>query len=121
MLEKVGRQRFDLVVDGAGSVDIILEGAKMLKPGGRVGLYGVLQHAKGTINLVDLPNNVMLQTLNWPYREHATHDEICDMVLRGVLNPKDFYSHVLPIEKAPEGVELIRSRQAYKVIIDMTL
>ena len=42
------------------------------------------------------------------------------LVRRGVLKPKDFYSHVLPIDRAPEGVELIRARQAYKVIIDMT-
>lgn len=121
VLERAGDTRFDIVVDGVGSVDIILEGAKLLKPGGRVGLYGVLKHAKANINLVDLPNNVMLQTLNWPYREHATHDEVVDMVLRGVLCPKDFYSHVLPIEEAPQGVEMIRSRQAYKVIFDMTL
>lgn len=120
ILDKVGDTRFDIVIDGVGSVDIIQEGAKLLKPGGRVGLYGVLKHAKGSINMVDLPNNVLLQTLNWPYREHATHDEIVDMVHRGVLNPKDFYSHVLSLEEAPLGVELIRSRQAYKVIIDMT-
>lgn len=120
IFDKVGDTRFDIVIDGVGSVDIIQEGAKLLKPGGRVGLYGVLKHAKGSINMVDLPNNVLLQTLNWPYREHATHDEIVDMVHRGVLNPKDFYSHVLSLEEAPKGVELIRSRQAYKVIIDMT-
>lgn len=123
VLDKVNELgvRFDIVVDGVGSVDIIMEGAKMCKPFGRVGLYGVLKHATANINLVDLPNNVMLQTLNWPYREHAAHDEVVDLVQRGLLNPKDFYSHVLPMEKAAEGVEMIRSRQAYKVIIDMTL
>lgn len=121
VLEKAGDARFDLVVDGVGSVDIILEGAKLCKPFGRVGLYGVLKHAKANINLVDLPNNVVLHNLNWPYREHATHDEVVDMVYRGVLNPKDFYSHVLPIEKAAEGVEMIRTRKAYKVIFDMTM
>ena len=120
IMEKAGDKRFDLVIDGVGSVDIIQQGARLLKPGGRVGLYGVLKHAKGSINLVDLPNNILLHTLNWPYREHAAHDEVVDLVHRGVLNPKDFYSHVLPIDQAPEGVELIRSRQAYKVIIDMT-
>ena len=120
VFEKVGRTRFDVIVDGVGSVDVIMEGARLAKPFGQVGMYGVLKHAKGTINLVDLPNNVLLHTLNWPYREHAAHDEVVDLVHRGVLNPKDFYSHVLPIDQAPEGVELIRSRQAYKVIIDMT-
>ena len=116
--EKAGDTRFDLVIDGVGSTDVILEGAKLLRPFGRVGCYGVLNYAKGAINLVDLPNNVMLQMLNWPYREHATHDEIVALVRRGVLRPADFYSHVLPVDRAPEGVELIRTRQAYKVIID---
>ena len=112
--------RFDLIVDGVGSADVIREGARLTKPFGVVGLYGVLKHAKGEINLVDLPNNIRLHTLNWPYREHAAHDEVVELVHRGVLNPKDFYSHVLPIGEAPRGVDLIRSRQAYKVIIDMT-
>lgn len=122
VLEKTNEMgvRFDIVVDGVGSVDIIREGARMCKPFGRVGLYGVLKYANANINLVDLPNNVMLQTLNWPYREHAAHDEVLDLVRRGLLDPKDFYSHVLPLERVAEGVEMIRNRQAYKVIIDMT-
>ena len=120
VMEKAGDVRFDVVIDGVGSVDIVKQGARLVKPGGRVGLYGVLKHSKADINLVDLPNNVCLQTLNWPYREHATHDAVIELVRRGVLKPRDFYSHVLPIDKAPEGVELIRTRQAYKVIIDMT-
>ncbi len=120
VFEKAGDTRFDIVIDGVGSVDAACEGAKLLKPGGRVGLYGVLKHAKANVNLVDLPNNILFQTLNWPYREHAAHDEVISLVRRGVLNPKDFYSHVLPIEEAPKGVDMIRSREAYKVIIDMT-
>lgn len=119
--DAVAGARFDIVVDGVGSVDAVREGARLLKPGGRVGLYGVLKRAKADINLVDLPNNVLLQTLNWPYREHATHEAVVDMVLRGALDPKDFYSHVMPLDQAPEAVELIRSRQAYKVIFDLSM
>ena len=113
--------RFDIVVDGVGSVDIIMEGARLCKPFGRVGCYGVLKHAYANINLCDMPNNIMLQTLNWPYREHAAHDEVLSLVERGLLDPKEFYSHVLPLGKIAEGVEMIRTRQAYKVIIDMTM
>ena len=113
--------RFDIVVDGVGSVDIIMEGARLCKPFGRVGCYGVLKHAYANINLCDMPNNIMLQTLNWPYREHAAHDEVLSLVERGLLDPKEFYSHVLPLGEIAKGVEMIRTRQAYKVIIDMTM
>ena len=121
VLDAVGDKKFDLVVDGVGATSVALEGAKLLKPFGRVGLYGVLYRPNADINLVDLPNNIMLQTLNWPYREHAAHDEVLALVKKGVLKPTDFYSHVLPLDRAPEGVEMIRTRRAYKVIIDMTL
>ncbi|NLG25708.1 MAG: alcohol dehydrogenase catalytic domain-containing protein, partial [Clostridiales bacterium] len=119
--DAVGGARFDIVIDGVGSVDVVYEGARLLKPGGRVGLYGVLKRAKADVNLIDLPNNALLQTLNWPYREHASHDAVVELVLRGALNPKDFYSHVMPLDQAPAAVELIRSRRAYKVIFDLSM
>ncbi len=115
----LGAQRFDVCVDAAGSPEIVLQGAKFLVPGGRVGVYGVLKKSHSTIDLLDLPNNVAVQVLNWPYHEYRQHAEMLDMIEKGIVDPKWFYSHVLPIDEAQKGVDLIRSREAYKVIFTM--
>ncbi len=57
-----------------GSVDIQQTGSKsFLVPGATwYGIYGVLHKGHSTLDLQDLPNNVRLQMLNWPYHEHVS-------------------------------------------------
>ena len=117
--EAIGDRRFDVVVDAVGSADIIKQGAKFLVPGGLVGVYGVLHKGHSTLDLQDLPNNVRIQMLNWPYHEYRQHEEILELIREGKVDPKEFYSHVLPIDEAEKGVEMIKKREAYKVIFTM--
>ncbi len=117
--EKLGDKHFDLIIDAVGKTDIIKQAAKRLKPGGKVGCYGVLKPGDSTFDLFDLPNHVSLHMLNWPYRQHDMQDEIIDMILTGKINPKDYYSHVLPIDEVVKGIKLIESREAYKVVLKM--
>jgi threonine dehydrogenase-like Zn-dependent dehydrogenase len=116
---KLGGRRFDLVIDAVGSVDIIRMASHMLKPGGKVGSYGVLKKEHSRLSLLDLQNNTSVHMLNFPHREHAVHDEIVRMILEGQLHPKDYYSHVLPMEEAERAVRMVKSREAFKVILKM--
>jgi len=109
-------RRFDLAIDAAGSLDIVRLGASLLKPGGKVGMYGVLKKGLSILDLYELPNNVVLHLLPFPYREHRTHDDIIEMMRSGFVKAKDYYSHVLPAEQAAEGISLIEKREAFKVI-----
>lgn len=117
--EALADRRVDLVIDAVGSIEIVKEGSALLKPGGRVGVYGVLKREHSQLSLMDLKNHTAVHVLNWPYREHDVHDEIVSLVRSGKLRPKDFYSHVLPLGEAPEAVEMIRSRRAFKVVLSM--
>jgi L-iditol 2-dehydrogenase len=110
-------RRFDMVIDAAGSTDIIIRGARFLKPGGKVCVYGVLKQGKSTIDLYNLPNNVSVHILSYPYREHRTHDTIVKMMLDGTLKASDFYDTVLPVERCAEAIELLEKRKAFKVIL----
>ena len=117
--EALAGRKFDLVIDAVGKTEIIKEGAQRLKPGGAVGMYGVLHTGADSFNLLDMPTHSRLHMLNFPYKEHRTHDEILALVAEGKLNPKDYYSHVVPIEDAKRAFELVMSREAYKVILSM--
>jgi threonine dehydrogenase-like Zn-dependent dehydrogenase len=114
--EAVGERRFDLVIDAVGATKIILEGNKLLKPGGRLCVYGVLKPKDSHIDLLTLRNHTSLHMLNFPYREQDCHDEIVQLILDKKINPKDFYSHVIPVEDAAKGVEMIVNREALKVV-----
>jgi len=110
-------RRFDLVIDAVGSTHIILEAARRLKPGGKVGLYGVIGSGDAQLNLLELPNNVGVHKLCYPVGEFTAHGEIVKLATAGRIRLKDFYSHVVPMTEAARAVELIRSREAFKVIL----
>ena len=59
--------------------------------------------------------------LNFPYRRMSYMPELIGMIRSGQLNPKLFYSHVLPPEHIDDCVNMIRGKQALKVIISFDL
>ncbi len=71
------------------------------------------------LSLLNLANHISLHMLNWPYHEHATHDEIIGLILRGKVRPGDYYSHVMPMEEAPRAVQMVKTREAFKVVLAM--
>lgn len=118
--EKLAGRAFDLVIDAVGKTAIIKQGAKLLKSGGKVGVYGVLKSSDANFDLIrGLPNHTAVHMLNWPYREHDCHDIISDMILKGDIRPGDFYSHVMPMEDAARAIEMIEKREAYKIIFTL--
>jgi L-iditol 2-dehydrogenase len=117
--ERLGDRRVDLVIDAVGSTAIIREATKVLKPGGKIGVLGVIKNKDASLSLLDLANHTSLHMLNWPYREHATHGEIVSLILQGKIVPKDYYTHVMPIDEALRAMEMIKTREAFKVVLKM--
>lgn len=111
--------RLDMIVDAVGDLSTVKKLAPLLKHGGLIGLYGVLCKERANLNLFDLPNDVRLHVLNWPYGEHRVHEEVIDLIRRGILVPSDYYSHVIPMEDAQRGFDLVAQRKAFKVILKM--
>jgi L-iditol 2-dehydrogenase len=117
--ERLAGRRVDLVIDAVGSTAVIREASHLLVPGGRVGVLGVIKNKDASLSLLDLANHSSVHMLNWPYREHATHEEIVGLILKGAIRPKDYYSHVMPMNEAPQAVQMIKTRQAFKVVLKM--
>jgi len=78
---------------------------------------GVLRSDDAVLDITRLQNNTMLQMLNLPYGEYDLMDRIIGLVRRGLLNPRAFYSHVLPRDDIETCVGLVRNKQALKVIL----
>lgn len=114
-------EQFDIVVDAVGSSEILIEGSHRLKPFGRVGSMGVLRDNDLRVDVSKLKNNTVLHMLNFPYGEYTVVPEIVRHIQEGRIDPKNFYSHVLPMDRIDDVMELIRSKQALKVILDIDL
>lgn len=56
--------------------------------------------------------------LNFPFGEYDILPETISMVECGQVNPKDYYSHVVPFTDISRALDLITSREAFKVILD---
>lgn len=67
--------------------------------------------------LWDFANNVSLHKHYYPVREKLTMGAVCDLIQRGTIDPKAFYSHVMPVEEFRSAVEMTASREAFKVIL----
>ncbi len=106
---------FDLIIDAVGSGEIVEQCIGLLAAGGRLAIYGVSDHMDAQINLLRIPASA------WIGRptndESRAHEQVLSYWRMGAINLKDFYTHVVPLDRAEEGFQLIRSREAFKVVI----
>lgn len=109
--------KFDRVVDAVGLSDIILEGSQYLRPFGVVCCLGVLRKDDSKVDLSLLKNNTFVHMLNFPYEEYSCFEENVDYIQRGLVDPKNFYSHVLPMDEVEKALELVTTKQTTKVIL----
>lgn len=110
-------KKFDLAIDIVGFTDILYEASRHVKPGGTVASMGVLRSCDLKVDVSRLQNHTSLHLLNFPYGEYALMDETIRLIESGCVNPKDFYSHVMPCECIHEAMDLVRNKLALKVIL----
>jgi len=113
----VGGRRFDAVIDCVGFTEIILQGTKQLKPGGKLCAMGVLKSDDFMFDLSGLSNNTSLHMLNFPYKRFGSLDAVVKSIESGDIRPKDYYSHVFRFEEFEKALELIRTKQAFKAVL----
>ncbi len=110
-------KKFDFSYDAVGSVGIIEASSHFLKPGGKVCGLGVISAGKDLLNLHNMANNTSYHVHMQPYNRFSYMPKTVDMVLSGKLNPKDFYSHVMPMEDIHKAMELVKAKKCLKVIL----
>lgn len=115
--EALAGQLFDRVVDAVGLSSVVVEGSGRLRPFGVVCALGVLRKDDSAVDLSLLKNNTSVHMLNFPYQEYAALEENIGYIQRGIVDPKNYYSHVLPMEQVEEAIRLVREKKTIKVIL----
>ncbi len=113
----------DRVIDAVGDDALIEQGLAMLASGGRLGIYGITPtRAPGDMerHAVDIG----MGRAEWGVeffgpREWLPHDHLLWLVDRGIVRLTDYYTHVVPLAETQRGFDLLASREAFKVVIQI--
>jgi threonine dehydrogenase-like Zn-dependent dehydrogenase len=117
LAEAVPGEQFDIIIDAVGDGKIVEQAMAVVAGWGVIAVYGASMKMQSQVDMLAMPvgASLMRATTNEP----RAHPQVLAACKLGLVRPKDFYSHVIPLERAAEGVELLRSREALKVVLTM--
>ncbi|HTZ60675.1 MAG TPA: alcohol dehydrogenase catalytic domain-containing protein [Acidobacteriaceae bacterium] len=100
---------FDVVIDCAGTANSTRQALRVVRPGGRILLYGVYEHEIGHLDL----NQLVLKDLTvvGAQSDRNGWDEVIALVTSGALNLKKLITHRFPLEEGQAAFHLVRNRK----------
>ena len=107
----------DIAVDGVGRHEIMIEASNLVRRGGKVVLYASVGPKQHMLDLHQFKNNVVLHKHFFPDGDLDVNDELCDLIVSGKVDPKNFYSHTVPIDDFQQAIDKTLSREAFKVVV----
>jgi len=109
----------DFSLDAVGINALINRGLQLIKDGGTVCTYGISPNLSMELDWSKAPYNWSLKFQQFPDKtaEAAAHDQIMNWIELGVLDPKDFISHVIPFEDIKDAFEMIEKKVPCKKIV----
>jgi threonine dehydrogenase-like Zn-dependent dehydrogenase len=112
------QRSLDAVIDAVGKEDIINTGLPLVKMGGSVCVYGVIDTPSIRLDKHLGPYNFNLFVHQWPTRsrERAAQEPLVAWVEAGKLSYKEFLSAEFPIQKIVEGLEFVKVNKPIKTL-----
>lgn len=111
-----GGMGVDYVIDAAGNPELLTASAQLLALNGKMITYAIQPSYQQVIDLAKGPGRweIIFAGSNEP----SAHQYLLDAVKWNFINLKNFYSHCLPFEQLAEGFQLIRKKEAFKVVFE---
>lgn len=102
----------DWAIEAIGTDAVMPDALAAVKPEGKVALYGMPDASEVGSPLRRGPQMSPAQP-----NEGAAAEEIFDLVARGAIPAREFVTHELPMSEAAEGLRLLETREAFKVVL----
>jgi len=116
--KNAGLGAFDRVIEAVGSSQALEDALQLRRQDGRVSRYGVpADNDADTSLIIEARQEGVLHDL--PVREEDVHQEMLSLVRNKTVDLDDWISHRLPFEEIKRGLEMIRTRQAFKVVLEL--
>ena len=116
-VKSAGLHAFDCVIEAVGSQQALEDALDLVKPGGKVANYGVASEADPPTERVRAAR-AEGRIFDIDVREQDEQETVLTCVARGEINLSQWISHKLPFARIQEGLELVRSKQALKVVLE---
>lgn len=111
----------DVVLDTAGgSSQVLAQTFDLVRSGGTIAVVGVYSELEMTIPLGELWVRGVTLAFGGTCPVEALWHEAIAMVERGAIDPTAIISHRLPLAEAVAGYELFESREATKVVLEVS-
>jgi threonine dehydrogenase-like Zn-dependent dehydrogenase len=106
----------DVVMDCGGTEDSTLLSLEAAAPGARVGVFGFTREARIEPLRQIIRKGLSLHGVSAAKRSH--YGIALRLIRTGAVRPSAIVSHRLPMGRAVEGIELVQSRAASKVLLE---
>jgi threonine dehydrogenase-like Zn-dependent dehydrogenase len=111
--ELTGGKGVDLVIDTTGDERMLYESINLLAENGKVAPYATYSTGDPTKNIESS------RIAKGMTGEVPAHNYMLDLVRLGLLKLDNFYSHRMPFSKIVDGFELLRKKEAFKIVFEM--
>jgi len=109
----------DAIIDAVGKETIINSALPLVKPGGSICVYGVIDQPVISVHKNDGPYNFNLLIHQWPtrFRESAAQEPLCEWIRQGKLSHTEFLSVEFPITQIAEAFSVTRTGNTLKTLL----
>ncbi len=117
LVDKRGK-RFDALIDAVGRESIINAALPLVKLGGSVCVYGVIDTPAIRVEKGRGPYNFNLLIHQWPtrFRERTAQEPLVEWIRAGKLSYKEFLSAEFPIQQISDAFELSKTGKTIKIL-----
>lgn len=111
-------KRFDAIIDAVGKEDIINASLPLIKMGGSICVYGVIDTPVVRLEKNRGPYNFNLFVHQWPTRkrEHDAQEPLIEWIQTGKLSHTEFISVEYPIQAIAEAFEQSKASRPIKTL-----
>ncbi|MFN8379839.1 MAG: zinc-binding dehydrogenase [Anaerolineae bacterium] len=111
--------RFDAVIDAVGKESIINDALPLIRLGGTIGVYGVIDTPTITLSKHRGPYNFNLIIHQWPTRklEHDAQEPLVEWIEAGKLSYREFVTGEFPIARIDEAYRWSVETKAVKTLL----
>jgi L-iditol 2-dehydrogenase len=113
--EALGQDGADVVIDSGGTAESTILSLDVAAQGARVAVFGFTREARIEPLRQIIRKGLVLYGVSAAARRH--YGIALRMIERGTIVPSSIVSHRLPISEVADGIELVKSREAAKVLL----
>lgn len=115
--EIVPGNKVDFIIDAAGNTDLVGRASTCLAENGRISLYALGSSMDEIIHQNDKLTKEHF--VSFGSGEDIVHPYLLSLLRLKAVNLRTFYSHRMPLTEIEAGFEMLRNKQAFKIVFEM--